>query len=105
RSDELRWLRQQGLSRRRSRQAAVLGYAVVVGVSAVLGFVCAGVVWALTADRLPLLDTADPDAAISNLPGAGALTIGAAGAAAMLVLALILSALLSRAVERPSRVE
>jgi hypothetical protein len=105
RSDELRFMRQQGLSRRRSRQVAVLGYAVVVGVSAVLGFVCAGVVWALTADRLPLLDTADPDAVIPNLPGAGALTIGAAGAAAMLVLALILSAMLSRAVERPSRVE
>jgi len=105
RSDELRWLRQQGLSRRRARQAAVLGYAVVVGVSAVLGFVCAGVVWALTADHLPLLDTSDPDAAIPALPGAGAIAVGAAGAAAMLVLALILSAMLSRAVERPPRVE
>jgi hypothetical protein len=78
---------------------------VVVGVSAVLGFVCAGVVWALTADHLPLLDTSDPDAAIPALPGAGAIAVGAAGAAAMLVLALILSAMLSRAVERPSRVE
>ena len=105
RADELRWLRQQGLSRRQTRQAAVFGYAVVVAIAAVLGWICAAVVWALTADRLPLLDTADPDAVIPDLPGAGALAIGAAGAAALLVLALILSAMLSRAVERPPRVE
>ena len=42
---------------------------------------------------------------IPDLPGAGALAIGGVGAAALLVLALILSAMLSRAVERPPRVE
>jgi hypothetical protein len=105
RADELRWLRQQGLSRRQTRQSAVFGYAVVVAIAAVLGWICAAVVWALTADWLPLLDTSDPDVVIPELPGAGALAVGGAGAAAMLVLALILSAMLSRAVERPPRVE
>src|SRR5262249_23696794 len=76
RAAELRSLRQQGLPQRQTRQAAVLGYAVVDAVSAVLGWICAEVVWALTADRLPLLDSADPDVVIPNLPGAGALAVG-----------------------------
>ena len=36
----------------------MLGYAGVVAIAAVLGWICAAVVWALTGDRLPLLDTA-----------------------------------------------
>jgi hypothetical protein len=104
RADELRWLRHQGLPRREARRAAVLGYVVVVAIAAVLGWVCAVVVWALTADRLPLLDTAT-DEVVPRFPGAGALAVGAAGAAGLLVLALILSAALGRAIERPPRVE
>jgi putative ABC transport system permease protein len=100
RADELRSLRTQGLSRRQVRLAAALGYAGVVAVAAGLGWLCATVVWFLTGDRLPLVDAPGPDVVIPALPGPGALAAGAAGAAALFVLALILSAVLTRAVAR-----
>ena len=76
RADELRALRAQGLTRRHTRGAALVGYVWVVGVAAALGWAAAAVVWALTGDRLPLIDASQspgtPPGPLPVLPGLAA---------------------------------
>ncbi len=87
RADELRALRAQGLPRRQARTAALVGSVGVVGTAALLGWVGAALVWTLTRDRLPLVDTPAPGLDLPTLPGLTALAAWGAGAAALLLLA------------------
>jgi len=96
RADELRALRAQGLTRRHTRGAALVGYVWVVGVAAALGWAAAAVVWALTGDRLPLVD-GTPPGPLPVLPGLAAAGAWTAGAAALLLLAAALTVALTRA--------
>ena len=101
RADELRALRAQGLTRRHTRGAALVGYVWVVGVAAALGWAAAAVVWALTGDRLPLIDASQspgtPPGPLPRLPGLAAAGAWTAGAAALLLLAAALTVALTRA--------
>jgi hypothetical protein len=99
RAEELRALRAQGMRRGPARQAALVGYVGVVGVAALLGWAGAAVVWALTGDRLPLVDVPAPGLDLPALPGAVALGAWAAGAAALILLAAGLTAALLRTME------
>jgi putative ABC transport system permease protein len=100
RADELRALRAQGMSRGQARQAALVGYVGVVGVAALLGWAGATLVWALTGDRLPLVDVPAPGLDLPVLPGTTALGAWGAGAAALILLATILTAVLLRTMEQ-----
>jgi FtsX-like permease family protein len=54
RSDDFRALRQQGLSARLVRLAALWGYLSTVLLAAATGLACAGVAWLAAGDRLPV---------------------------------------------------
>jgi hypothetical protein len=100
RAAEVRALRAQGLPRVRARTAALVGYAGVVGVAAVIGALTGTLVWALTGDRLPLVDVRSPGLTIPPAPGLAAIGGWAAGSALLVVLALGFSTALVRTIER-----
>jgi len=100
RAAEVRALRAQGLPRVRARTAALVGYAGVVGVAGVIGALTGTLVWALTGDRLPLVDVRGPGLIIPPVPGLAAIAGWAAGSALLVVLALGFSAALARTIER-----
>ncbi|HEX6872825.1 MAG TPA: FtsX-like permease family protein, partial [Micromonosporaceae bacterium] len=99
RAEELRWLRTQGLPRRQARRAVLASYLGVVVVAVVLGGLAAVVAWYLTGDRLPLSDTPTATMLIPDLPGVGAYLAWATGAAALGLVALLLSGALVRMID------
>ncbi len=100
RADELGALRSQGLSRRHTMQAALIGYVVVVGAAAVLGGVVAVAVWIATGAYLPLSDAGVAESSLPRLPGAEATVAWGIGSTALAIVACLLAIGLTRAANR-----
>ena len=103
RADELRALRAQGASGPVVGRAARQSYVSIVIAGTVLGVLGAAVAWLLTRGRLPVMDPRVSGVTAPTWPGLTPLWAWLGGTAALIAVALVLSATLAAAVRNPVR--